>query len=60
MTRRIKKELKQFFETQPLTDAEKTFILGCISAQQQHPQLTSRQWQIVCDIESRYKYGKSK
>jgi hypothetical protein len=60
MTRRIKKELKQFFETQALTDAEKTFILGCIAAQQQHPQLTSRQWGIVCDIESRYKNGKSK
>jgi hypothetical protein len=60
MTRRIKKELRNFFETQPLTPAEKTFILGCIAAQQQYPQLTSRQWQIVCDIESRYKYGKSK
>lgn len=60
MTRRIKKELRNFFETQALTAAEKAFILGCIAAQQQYPQLTSRQWQIVCDIESRYKYGKSR
>jgi hypothetical protein len=60
MTRRIKKELQKFFESQALTDAEKVFILGCIAAQQQYPQLTNRQWQIVCDIESRYKYGKSK
>jgi hypothetical protein len=60
MTRRIKRELRKFFETQPLTEPEKTFIFGCIAAQQQYPQLTARQWQIVCDIESRYKYGKSK
>lgn len=59
MTRRIKKELRNFFEIQPLTTAEKAFILGCISAQQQYPQLTARQWKIVCDIESRYKDGKS-
>lgn len=60
MTRRIKKQLKEFFESQPLTDAEKNFIFGCIAAQQQYPQLTNRQWEIVCDIESRYKHGKSK
>jgi hypothetical protein len=60
MTRRIKKELRQFFESQTLTDPEKVFILGCIAAQQQYPQLTNRQWKIVCDIESRYKHGKSK
>jgi hypothetical protein len=58
-TRRIKKELSNFFESQTLTDKEKAFILGCIAAQQQHPQLTNRQWQIVCEIESRYKNGKS-
>lgn len=59
MTRRIKKELREFFETQPLTAPEKSFILGCIAAQTNHPQLTSRQWEIVCDIEKRYKHGKS-
>jgi hypothetical protein len=58
-TRRIRKELNEFFESQALTEREKAFILGCIAAQQQHPQLTSRQWQIVCDIEKRYKHGKS-
>jgi hypothetical protein len=42
-----------------LTVPEKTFILGCIAAQTSYPQLTSRQWKIVCDIEKRYKHGKS-
>ena len=59
MTRRIKRELREFFEKQPLTEPEKTFIFGCIAAQQEYPQLTSRQWKIVCDIEARYKHGKS-
>ena len=40
MTRRIKKPLKDFFEKQSLTDAEKDFILGCINAQNKYPQLT--------------------
>ncbi len=60
MTRRIKRELREFFEKQTLTDPEKAFILGCIAAQQDYPQLTSRQWKIVCEIEARYKHGKSK
>ena len=55
MTRRIKKPLKDFVDKQSLTDAEKEFILGCINAQNKYPQLTHRQWQIVCDIEKRYK-----
>ena len=59
VTRRIRKELSRFFESQTLTDKEKVFIIGCIAAQQKHPQLTNRQWEIVCDIESRYKHGKS-
>jgi len=60
ITRRIRKELSNFFESQTLTDAEKSFIVGCIAAQKQHPQLTNKQWKIVCDIEARYKHGKSK
>ena len=52
---RIKKPLKDFFDKQSLTDAEKEFILGCINSQNRYPQLTNRQWQIVCDIEERYK-----
>ncbi len=55
MIRRIKKPLKDFLDNQALTDAEKSFILGCINAQNKHPQLTHRQWKIVCDIEKRYK-----
>ena len=55
VTRRIRKELKIFLEDKELTDKEKSFISGCIKAQQKHPQLTSRQWQIVCEIEQRYK-----
>ena len=55
MTRRIKKPLLEFFEKHTLTDAEKSFILGCISSQKKFPQLTHRQWQVVCEIEKRYK-----
>ncbi len=54
ITRRIRKELKIFFEDKELTDKERSFISGCLKAQQKHPQLTSRQWQIVCDIEKKY------
>jgi hypothetical protein len=58
MIRRIKKPLKDFFDNHSLTDAEKSFILGCIQAQNKFPQLTHRQWQIVCEIEERYKHVK--
>ena len=54
MTRRIKRDLKIFFENQPLTAEEKYFILGCIKAQNNFPQLTQRQWEIVKKIEERY------
>jgi len=54
ITRRIRKELKIFFEDKELTDKERSFVSGCLKAQQKHPQLTSRQWQIVCDIEKKY------
>ena len=54
ITRRIRKELKIFFEDKELTDKERSFVSGCLKAQQKHPQLTSRLWQIVCDIEKKY------
>jgi len=54
ITRRIRKKLKTFFEDKELTDKERSFISGCLKAQQKYPQLTSRQWQIVCDIEKKY------
>ena len=54
MTRRIKKPLLEFFEKHSLTDAEKSFIVGCINSQKKFPQLTHRQWQIVCEIKDRY------
>ena len=54
MTRRIRKELRIFLEYKELTDKERSFVAGCLKAQQKHPQLTSRQWQIVCEIEQRY------
>jgi hypothetical protein len=57
--RRIKRELQKFFEEKSLTSRERSFILGCINAQKKYPQLTSRQWDIVCEIEERYKNGKS-
>jgi len=59
MTRRIKKPLKDFFDNHSLTDAEKSFILGCIQAQNKFPQLTHRQWQIVCEIKERHSNGKN-
>tara|TARA_Y100000034_G_C6606915_1_gene264190 strand:+ start:366 stop:539 length:174 start_codon:yes stop_codon:yes gene_type:complete len=55
MTRRIKTQLKKFFEEKPLTDKEKHFILGCIKAQSQYPQLTTAQWRIVMEIKKKYK-----
>ena len=54
MIRRIKKPLLEFFEKQTLTDGEKSFILGCMNAQKKYPQLTHRQWQIVCEIKDKY------
>lgn len=54
-TRRIRKPLRDFFENKPLTDREKIFIMGCIRLQEKHPQLTAKQWAIVCDIENRHK-----
>jgi hypothetical protein len=59
MTRRIKAKLKLFFENQNLTAEETKFILGCSKAQQNHPQLTGRQWEIICEIEKKYLDGKS-
>lgn len=59
MSRRIKPRLQEFFNNKPLTAAERSFILGCINRQQQYPQLTNRQWKVVCEIEERYKNAKS-
>jgi hypothetical protein len=58
MTRRIKKQLQEFFDKCALTPAEKSFIVGCILAQTNHPQLTNKQWAVVMAIEERYKNGK--
>lgn len=55
MTRRIKKDLKEFFDKHELTDQERIFIVGCIKAQSKFPQLTQRQWDIVQEIKERYK-----
>lgn len=60
MTRRIKKELRQFFSKHYLTESEKIFIMGCIRFQQEHPQLTGNQWKVVCQIEERCKDADSK
>jgi hypothetical protein len=53
--RRIRTNLKRFFESKPLTDKEKSFILSALSNQQKYPQLHPNIWKVVCDIESRYK-----
>ena len=52
--RQLKAQLKTFFEDKELTDKERSFITGCLRGQQKHPQLTSRQWQIVCEIKEKY------
>lgn len=52
-TRRIKKELQEFFKNQELTEWESAFIIGCINAQNKFPQLTSRQWDLICGIENK-------
>jgi hypothetical protein len=54
MNRRIKRDLKEFFDKQSLTDYEKAFILGCIKAQEKYPQLTLKQWNIITRIKERY------
>jgi len=54
-TRRIRKDLRIFLEDRELTVKERSFVSGCLKAQQKYPQLTSRQWQIVCEIKERYK-----
>lgn len=55
ITRRIRRDLADFFENQNLTDEERNFILGCTRAQIKFPQLTARQWQIVLEIEQKYR-----
>ncbi len=57
MIRRIKTNLKRFFESKPLTDKEKSFIMSALSSQQKYPQLHPNIWKVVCEIESRYKNG---
>jgi hypothetical protein len=54
MNRRVKRDLKEFFDKQSLTDYEKAFILGCIKAQEKYPQLTLKQWNIITRIKERY------
>lgn len=58
MSRRIKPQLEKFFKSKSLTEWENSFILGCIRSQQKHPQLTPKQWSIVCNIKERYENAK--
>lgn len=53
-TRRIKKELLEFFKKQSLSESELNFILGCIKSQTKYPQLTHKQWELVNTIKKRY------
>ena len=54
-TRRIKSNLLKFFESKPLTDKEKSFIMSALHNQEKYPHLHPNIWKIVCDIEKRYK-----
>jgi hypothetical protein len=58
--RRIKKQLKEFFDNHALTDKEKAFIMGCMRAQVKYPQLTQSQWDVLMSIQERYKNGKTR
>ena len=58
--RRIKKQLKEFFDNHSLTDKEKAFIMGCMRAQVKYPQLTQSQWDVLMSIQERYKNGKTR
>ena len=58
--RRIKKQLKEFFDNNALTDKEKAFIMGCMRAQVKYPQLTQSQWDVLMSIQERYKNGKTR
>tara|TARA_B110000285_G_C15129487_1_gene622521 strand:+ start:1073 stop:1252 length:180 start_codon:yes stop_codon:yes gene_type:complete len=52
--RRIKKPLKDFFDSKELTDKELSFIKGCLKAQVKYPQLTQSQWDVIVSIQNKY------
>jgi hypothetical protein len=52
--RRIKKPLKEFFDSKELTDKERSFIKGCLKAQIKYPQLTQSQWDVILNIQAKY------
>ena len=54
-TRRLRSNLIKFFETKPLTDKEKSFIMSALRNQEKYPQLHPNIWKVVCEIEKRYK-----
>jgi hypothetical protein len=60
MTRRIKKDLEEFFASCTLTTEETNFILGCIRFQNKYAQCTNKQWAVVQTILERHGYDKSK
>tara|TARA_Y100000004_G_scaffold137933_1_gene156340 strand:- start:354 stop:527 length:174 start_codon:yes stop_codon:yes gene_type:complete len=55
MKRRISSETLRFLRTKPLTDKEKSFIMGAVQKQKIYFQLTPKIWAVVREIESRYK-----
>lgn len=59
MTRRIKKELREFFENQDIIKEDMYFINGCLRAQQRYPQLTSKQWARIEMLKEKYTNGES-
>ena len=54
-TRRLRSNLIKFFETKPLTEKEKSFIMSALRNQEKYPQLHPNIWKVVCEIEKRYK-----
>lgn len=53
-TRRIRQNLVDFFGTKKLTFKEKQFISNCLKYQEDYPQLSNRQWEIIMEIKKRY------
>ena len=54
-TRRLRSNLIKFFETKPLTEKEKSFIMSALRNQEKYPQLHPNMSKVVCEIEKRYK-----
>jgi len=56
ITRRITKRMTTFFITQKMSSYDSNFIRGCLKCQEEYPQLTTRQWNTVKGILTKYNF----